>query len=90
MSVYTQPDYEWVHKELGRTGVTLLVLWNEYAIKTRRLGKLPYQYSFFCEKYREWAQVTKATLHIPRNPGEIIEVDWALPVITDNAHYQCF
>ena len=77
VSAYMQPDFEWVHKELGRTGVTLLLLWNEYAIKTRRSGKIPYQYSFFCEKYREWAHVTKATLHIPRKPGEIIEVDWA-------------
>jgi transposase len=77
VSGYTQPDFEWVHKELGRTGVTLLLLWNEYAIKTRQRGGVPYQYSFFCEKYRAWAQVTKATLHIPRKPGEIIEVDWA-------------
>jgi transposase len=76
-SAYMQPDFEWVHKELGRTGVTLLLLWNEYAIKTRQAGGVPYQYSFFCEKYRKWAQVTKATLHIPRKPGEIIEVDWA-------------
>lgn len=41
-------------------------------------------YSRFCENYREFAQTKKATMHIHRKPGEVIEVDWAgttLPVI---------
>ncbi|MHA6508333.1 hypothetical protein [Tessaracoccus sp. Y1736] len=46
------PDFEYVHRELGRPSVTLLVLWNEYVAKCRSTGEVPYQYSFFNEQYR--------------------------------------
>ncbi len=39
---------------------------------------------FRCRLYREYATVTKATMHIEHKPGEKLEVDWAgqtLPVI---------
>ena len=29
-SLYDKPDYEYVHQELKRTGVTLKLLWQEY------------------------------------------------------------
>jgi hypothetical protein len=29
-SMYSDPDYEYVHAELKRVGVTLKLLWNEY------------------------------------------------------------
>jgi transposase len=73
----TAPDFEFVHKELARKNVTLLMLWNAYANRCRLAGEVPYQYSYFCEQYRKWASVTNATLHIPRTAGEITEVDWA-------------
>ena len=34
-TIYAIPDYEKVHKELGRTGVTLKLLWEEYQYKCR-------------------------------------------------------
>jgi transposase len=34
-------------------------------------------YTQFCKYYREYANVTKATMHIDRKPGELLEVDWA-------------
>lgn len=46
------PDFEYVHRELGRPSVTLLVLWNEYVAKCRSTGEVPYQYSFFNDQYR--------------------------------------
>ncbi|MDR1421570.1 MAG: IS21 family transposase [Coriobacteriales bacterium] len=76
-SPYVKPDFKKTHTELSRTGVTLLMLWNEYANRCRELGKIPYQYSFYCEQYRRWASATKATMHIPRTSAEIMEVDWA-------------
>ena len=76
-SPYKQPDFPYIHKELARNGVTLLILWGEYANKCRQENDIPYQYSFFCEQYRRWAQATKATMRIPRKPAEITEVDWA-------------
>ena len=52
------PDFEYVHRELGRPSVTLLVLWNEYVAKCRSTGEVPYQYSFFNEQYRRWMKST--------------------------------
>jgi len=34
-------------------------------------------YSQFCYHYQKYAQKKRASLHIPRKPGEQIEVDWA-------------
>ena len=31
----------------------------------------------FGDKYRKWAQVTKATMRIHHKPGDAMEVDWA-------------
>jgi transposase len=74
---FAKPDFELVHKELQRSGVTLQMLWNEYATDCREKGGLPYRYSYYCELYNKWADVTRATLRIPRKPAEQIEVDWA-------------
>ena len=76
------PDFEYVHRELGRPSVTLLVLWNEYVATCRANGTVPYQYSFFNEQYRRWVKATGATMRIARNPGESIEVDWAGDTMT--------
>lgn len=71
------PDYERIHHELAKSGVTLSLLWNEYCEECRHLGELPLMYTQFCLHYREFAQKTKATMHIDRKPGEQMEVDWA-------------
>lgn len=71
------PDFEHVHRELGRSGVTLLLLWNEYVAGCRGSDQVPYQYSFFNEQYRRWVRSTGATMRIRRDPGEQVEVDWA-------------
>ena len=56
------PDFEYVHRELGRPSVTLLLLWNEYVARCRQSGEVPYQYSFFNEQYRRWAKATMTSL----------------------------
>lgn len=71
------PDFEHVHRELGRPSVTLLLLWNEYVAGCRASGGVPYRYSFFNEQYRRWVASTGASMHIQRDPGEQVEVDWA-------------
>lgn len=71
------PDYEQGHKELAKNGVTLSLLWTEYCALCRCAGEIPFQYTQFCYHYREYVQKTKATMHIDRKPGEIMEVDWA-------------
>jgi transposase len=71
------PDFEHVHRELGRPSVTLLLLWNEYVATCRESDGVPYRYSFFNEQYRRWVASTGASMHIQRTPGESIEADWA-------------
>ena len=40
--VYKMPDYEWVHQEMQKNGVTLSLLWVEYCEQCRQNGELPY------------------------------------------------
>ena len=72
-----EPDYEYIHGELAKEGVTLTLLWSEYSAKCRTENKVPYHYSQFCDKYRFWARVKKATMRISHKPGDAMEVDWA-------------
>ena len=76
-SPYTVPDYQWIHTELAKKGVTLTLLWDEYCQKVRSTGGVPYMYTQFCEKYRRWARLTKATMRITHKPGDAMQVDWA-------------
>lgn len=71
------PDYEYLHKELARPGVTLTLLWAEYTAMCSSENAIPYQLTRFCENYRSWARSTKATMRINRKPGDLMEVDWA-------------
>jgi len=74
---YLMPDYDHVHREMAKPGVTQQLLWFEYCDRCRNSGKVPYQLTQFKKHYREYLAVGKATMHINRNPGETMEVDWA-------------
>lgn len=41
--VYRMPDYEHVHHEMQKSGVTLSLLWVEYCEQCRANGDIPYQ-----------------------------------------------
>ncbi len=70
-----QPDYEYVHKEMAKSGVTLSLLWNEYCEQCRLAGEIPFMYTQYCKYYREYVARTKATMHITHKPGETLQVD---------------
>lgn len=91
-SPYTMPDFTRIHRELARHGVTLTLLGHEYCDTVRATGGIPYMYTQFCEKYRKWARVTKATMRISHKPGDAMQVDWAGdPLwITDKATGELF
>lgn len=72
-----EPDYSYIHKELARPGVNLTLLWTEYCADCKASGKTPYMYSQYCDKYRHWARLTKATMRINHKPGDAMQVDWA-------------
>ncbi len=71
------PDFEHIHKELQRNGVNKKLLWTEYLEICRQNGGTPLMYSQFCYYLQQDEQRRRATMHIPRKPGEQIEVDWA-------------
>jgi len=78
---YRMPDYEHIHKELGKSGVTLTLLWVEYCEECRNQGQIPYQSTQFNKYYNDFVRQTGATMHIERKPGESMEVDWAGGVV---------
>jgi hypothetical protein len=67
------PDYARIHQELKRPGVTLQLLWEEYA----RDNALAYKYTSFCIKYRAWAQRLKRSMRQLHVAGEKMFVDYA-------------
>jgi transposase len=71
------PDCEYIHRELNKSGVTLSLLWTEYAETCRKHQQIPLKYTQFCNYYRKFATTTKASMNIHRKPGEQLEVDWA-------------
>ena len=82
---YRMPDYEHIHRELGRSGVTLSLLWVEYCEECRINGEIPYQSTQFNKYYSDFVRQTGATMHIERKPGESMEVDWAggtVPIVS--------
>ena len=74
---YAMPDYERVHREMQKSGVTLSLLWIEYCDQCRASGKLPYKSTQFNKYYADYVQKTKATMHLEHKPGEKMQVDWA-------------
>jgi transposase len=74
---YKMPDCEYIHRELAKPGMTQQLLWFEYCDRCRATGEVPYQLTQFKTHYREYVTKTKATMHIQRKPGELMEVDWA-------------
>jgi len=74
---HKEPDFEYIHREMGKRGVTLTLLWNEYCAQCREVGDIPFMYTAFCDRYRRYAARTKATMHLAHKPGEQMEVDWA-------------
>ena len=74
------PDWVQVHKELRRNGVTLELLWIEY----KAVHPEGYQYSRFCDLYRQWRGTLDVVLRQEHRAGEKIFVDYAghtVPVV---------
>lgn len=69
-------DFVHVSEELGRRGMTMSLLLNEYCDNAVARGEEPYMYSAFCREYRSWARAHDARMRIEHRPGEAIQVDW--------------
>ena len=76
---FTQPDFAYTHQELKRKGVTLQLLWEEYAARNPETA---YQYSWFCELYKEWRQRLRVTMRQTHRAGEKLFVDYCGQTVT--------
>ncbi len=67
------PSMEFLHAELRNKGVTLQLLWHEH----KQNNPDGYQYSQFCERYRQWRQKLDVALRQQHRAGEKLFVDYA-------------
>ncbi len=75
------PDWAEIQRELRRKGVTLQLLWLEYKSVHPGAG---YQYTQFCERYRQWRNRLDPVLRQEHRAGEKVFVDYAgqtVPVV---------
>jgi transposase len=66
------PSMDYLHRELRRKAVTLQLLWYEY----KQEHPAGYQYSFFCEQYRNWVKKLDPPLRQKHLAGEKMFVDF--------------
>jgi transposase len=75
------PDWAEVQRELSRKGVTLELVWREYKAAHPEDG---YQYSQFCELYREYRSGLDVVMRQPHRAGEKLFVDFSgdgIPIV---------
>jgi transposase len=68
-----QPDWAYIHRELRRKGVTLMLLWQEY----KAVHPNGYQPSQFCHLYRQWVKHLDPVMRQEHRAGEKMFVDYA-------------
>ena len=82
-------DFNWVHLELRRAGVTRQLLWTEYqeAVASGPTGWRPYQYSQFCDLYEEHRAKLQPSMRQVHRAGEKAFLDYSgkRPRIVDAA-----
>ena len=76
---YVEPDYPAMHKELKQKGVTKQLLWEEYKQVHKEDG---YQYSQYCQRYRDWVLTLKRSMRQVHKAGEKLFIDYCGPTIS--------
>ena len=90
---YAQADFGRLHQELGRKGVTLMLLWEEYCAQVGDEHRAdwplkPWRYSQFCENYRQFAKRLKRSMRQVHRAGEKLFIDYAGPTVILRVHGQ--
>ncbi len=76
-SMFKSPDYDHVHNELKKIGVTLKLLWQEYKDDCNKEGGIPVGYTKFCEDYSKYMTACSLSNHLEHKPDQACEVDWS-------------
>lgn len=71
------PDWDYIYKESRKKEVTLNLLWTEYKKKEPNA----YQYSQFCERYRQWRKAKQLSLRQIHRAGEKLFIDYVGPTM---------
>lgn len=80
-SVYAQPDWPTVHKELARVGVTLKLLHAEYVDEHADDDQPVMGYDRFCRVYQHYVLQSGVASRVGHKSAQIVEVDWAGPTM---------
>jgi len=75
---FVEPDYFQIHQELKRKGVTLQLLWAEYAAIHEAQA---YRYSQYCHRYRLWRQQQRRSMRQVHRAGEKTFIDYCGPTV---------
>ena len=71
---HVMPDCAYIHQELKRKGVTLMLLWEEYQASCAGQA---YQYAQFCVHYRQYRSRLKLSMRQIHKVGEKLFVDYS-------------
>ena len=77
-SGHIELDYASMHEELKRKGVTKQLLWEEYK---QIHGESGYQYSQYCQRYRDWVLTLKRSMRQTHKAGEKLFIDYCGPTV---------
>jgi len=75
---FAMPDYFQIHQELKRKGVTLQLLWSEYAAIHEARS---YRYSQFCFYYRRWRDRQRRSMRQVHRAAEKLFIDYCGPTV---------
>lgn len=81
-SVFTQPDWSALHKELAKVGTNLKLLHAEYCDQAKATGAAFMGYDRFCKSYQRYVLEHGATSRVEHKAGVSVEVDWSGPTMT--------
>lgn len=74
---YAMPDYEHLAKELARPGVTMQLLWEEYADACVKNHMIYYQITQFKKYFNAYLEKHAFSHVLTHRAGEVVQVDWA-------------
>lgn len=78
---YAEPDYATMHTELKVKLVTKQLLWEEYQ---QANGDNSYQYSQYCQRYRDWVLTLSRSMRQVHKAGEKLFIDYygsTIPIV---------
>ena len=80
-SVFEEPDWDYVHKEMAKVGVNLRLLHDEYKAGCAKQHKVAMGYTRWCGRYADFVVANNLTKRMEHKAGVSCEVDWSGPTI---------